>query len=322
MEAKRLQVIDSGVKIAAAWDSRVDLTSGLSTFNRLWGALDVFLLQEPALTLNSQYMWKLFYKVRTCENQPLASELGCSKLATRFLILHEESQETYAARLLGIQGTYVRTLLGTVFNTQWSTISEMQANIRTVLLAFGNAAAANAGEFAEAMVDDLNTLVLVMTPSLKFTNEGITSLLESALAQVEDADQGTLLEVPRRFAPSITLLQHAREALASQKSHAECVLQLAAGLATLSSDGPFDHAEVWAIEKWYTSLESDMAEFLRTESTDQLAELEAGLLVRFDNILEACLHQFITLFPLGNADGTGGPPIEHNPQRGAERWVG
>ena len=60
---QRLQMIESCVKLYAAWVSRADQDAGIASFAASWKSLVTFVNALAVLKLECAFLWKLYYEV-------------------------------------------------------------------------------------------------------------------------------------------------------------------------------------------------------------------------------------------------------------------
>ncbi len=63
---KKLQIIESAIKMVSKWMSRKALQPAAREFHQSWLTLQVFCIAEPALPLESRYLWDLYLQGRSC----------------------------------------------------------------------------------------------------------------------------------------------------------------------------------------------------------------------------------------------------------------
>ena len=170
---KKLQMIESSIKIWNAWQNKANGAQALTKFDTAWRSLMTFLSGEPAITLECPFMWTLFLTVRSSEPGSIADELAVSKLQEHF-------PDTPSTELPALQLRYLRLSVSNILSSGDDTttvVERLQRHVAALVDKKDNFRSEHVG-----MLEALNLLLL--TPA-RTEDAAAVAKLEEVLKQLD-----------------------------------------------------------------------------------------------------------------------------------------
>lgn len=206
---KTLQMIESCMKLWAAWVSKANHQQGVANFDKGWQALMIFINQAPKVALECEFMWNLLLTVRSTDHKSMCEELTSAFISQRFPKLDERGQHA-------LQAKFVKISLSNTLSLDCSKqqVEEyMRAQVEPFL------GPENVTEFPHPLLEELRLLAKLLKPARRVSSPDDVNSLQTALAVLDDPGEDTLLHLLVRFTThGSPIIQSGRDALASQQA--------------------------------------------------------------------------------------------------------
>lgn len=180
MIRKKLQIIESAMKLYRNWTSKPSVKQGIAGFLAAWDTMMVFCDATPKVKLTCTFMWDLLLQVRAAaeEKGPLVDDLKRVTLQARFPDLPEDAHNQMQRKFL--QQAMVNILLG----------SPAVAEARASLSALVHKVFDHSEQFTTIMMEDLGEFRDMLSPRIFTFDKAAMESLSHALSKYKDIKSG------------------------------------------------------------------------------------------------------------------------------------